>query len=285
MAVQFDRQYRLSAGQAGGAGFEVGATSSDSPTALHISFTVEKCDTETPNTANISLWNLNKEHLAILNEKDCVVTLRAGYGNVMPLIFVGTVTFISTDIDGGDRETRMELADGRVELRDTYLSLSYAGKINSRKVIENIAEQMGVALTFSYNATFRDFITGFSFVGPARIGLDRAVASSGLSWQIQNGILQVRKPKDTMTQEVFVLSPDSGLIKIPKKITYGEDSGGGGQQSGWEIEYLMNGVINIGDLVRLESKYVKGYFRVRSVETYGDNLEGDWICRTQLLQV
>lgn len=282
--VQFDRQYRFAAGPAGGTGFEIGETAPDSPTALHISFTVEKADTETPNTSDISLWNLSPEHLAILNQKDCVVTLRAGYDKLMTLIFVGTVTFLSTELDGADRETSMELADGGIELRDTYVSMSYSGAINSKKIIEDIAVQMGVTVTFSYNATFYDFPNGFSVIGTGRVALDKACSSSGLTWQIQNGVLQVKNARDTMTREVYLLSPDSGLLGIPKKVTFGADSSGGEDQSGWEVEYLLNGAIGIGDYVRLESNTVKGYFRVYSIEMSGDNLEGDWLCTTRLLE-
>ena len=282
--IQFDRQYRFAAGRAGGSGFEIGATSPERPTAMHISFSVEKSDTETPNTARISLSNLNPEHLAILNETDCVVTLRAGYGNHMPLIFVGTVTYLETSLEGADRETTLEAADGRVELRDTYVSLSYSGSINGKKIIEDIAVEMGVTLTFSYNAQFADYANGFSFVGPAHAALDKACASSGLQWQFENGILQVKKRRDTMTREVFLLSPDSGLIGIPKKITFGKDATGDGDQSGWEVDYLLNGSIGMGDYIRLESKLVQGYFRARSIEMNGDNLEGDWLCTAKLLE-
>lgn len=281
---QFDRQYRFAAGPAGSSGFEIGATTPNQPTAMHISFSVEKADTETPNTARISVWNLNPEHLAILNEKDCVVTLRAGYANLMTLIFVGTITYIETTLDGADRETALEAADGRIELRDTYVSLSYSGKINSKKIIEDVAGQMGVAVTFSYNAAFYDFPNGFSVIGTGRVALDKACASSGLQWQIQNGILQVKISRDTMTREVYVLSPDSGLLGIPKKIMFGEDGSGADEQPGWEVEYFLNGAIGIGDYVRLESKAVKGYFRVRSIEMSGDNLEGEWMCTAKLLE-
>lgn len=281
---QFDRQYRFAAGPAGGKGFEIGATTLESPTAMHINFSVEKADTETPNTSKISLWNLNPEHLAILNEKDCVVTLRAGYDTLMTLVFVGTVTYISTELDGADRETAMEVADGRVELRDSYVSLSYTGKINTKKIIEDTAMEMGVTVTFSYNAQFADLPNGFSYIGPGRVALDKACASSGLQWQIQNGILQVKMKRDTMTREVYLLSPDSGLLGIPKRITFGEDGSGADDQKGWEVEYLLNGAIGIGDYVRLESKTIKGYFRVRSIEMSGDNIEGDWKCVAKLLE-
>ena len=89
----FDRKYRFAAGPPGGVGFEVGT---GEPMPLRISFNIEKADTETPNTARISLWNLNPEHLAMLNEKDCSVMLRAGYGNRISLVRAGSITYVKT---------------------------------------------------------------------------------------------------------------------------------------------------------------------------------------------
>jgi hypothetical protein len=202
----------------------------------------------------------------------------------MPLVFVGAVTFSETTLDSADRQTDIEAADGRVELRDTYVSLSYSGVINTKSIITDIAGEMGVTLEFSYNAEFADLPKGFSFIGTARTALDKACASSGLQWQIQNGILQVKMSRDVMSKEVFVLSPDSGLIDIPKKITLSADATGAEDQSGWEVVYFLNGAIGIGDYVSIESKAVKGYFRVHSIEMNGDNLEGDWLCTAQLIE-
>ena len=282
--IQFGREYRFSAGQAGGDGFEIGETTTGSPKALHISFSIEKADTETPNTAIISLWNLNPEHLAILNEPDCIVTLRAGYGSHMPLIFVGAITYIETSLDGGDRETRIEAADGRVELRDCYVSLSYAGTISTNKIIEDIAADMGVAVSFSYNVRFAELPNGFAFVGNGRTALDKACASSGLDWQIYNGVLQVKLRGDTMTREVYLLSPDSGLIGIPKKITFGSTAQADGDESGYECEFLLNGAVGIGDYIRVESKVVTGYFRIRSLSMDGDNESGSWLSKAKLIE-
>ena len=78
----FDRQYRLAAGKAGSAGFEFG--SGKRP--LHVSFSVEKADTNSQNTAKVTIWNLSDEHLAELRKNDCVVVLHAGYGDTRPLI-------------------------------------------------------------------------------------------------------------------------------------------------------------------------------------------------------
>ena len=54
----FNRQYRLAAGKAGSTGFEIG--SGKRP--LHVSFSVEKADTNSQNTAKVTIWNLSDEH-------------------------------------------------------------------------------------------------------------------------------------------------------------------------------------------------------------------------------
>lgn len=275
----FDRQYRLSAGQAGATGFEIGGGQRP----LHISFSAEKADTDSQNTAKVTIWNLNDEHLAELNKDDCVVVLRAGYGSVMPLIFTGVVTFAKTKTDGSDIATEVELVDNRIEVRDTYVSVSYTGSVNCKTLIQDTADQMGVTVSFSYNAEFKDIPNGYSYVGPARNVLTKACETSGLVWSINNGILQVKKPGDTMSREVYELSAETGLLNIPQRVQISDEADG--YSYGWDVEYLMNAAINIDDYVYLNSKYVRGYFRVYSVSIEGDNMEGSWTCTARLLEV
>ena len=277
----FDRQYRLSAGPAGGTGFEVG----DGDNPLHITFSFQRTDLNAQNTGRVSIWNLNDEHLAELNKDDCVVSLRAGYGTNMPLIFAGLVTHATTTPDGADRCTALELVDNRIEIRDTYVSLSYSGTVSTKAIIEDVGNQMGVTVSFSYNAEFSDLPNGFSYVGPAIDVLTKSCNSTGLVWSIQNGILQVKRPEDVMSREVYVLSAETGLLGIPKRVVVANDNGTSEAQHGWDVEYFLNGGINIDDYVKLESKLVSGFFRVYSLEIDGDNLEGSWICKARLLEV
>lgn len=277
--TNFDRQYRLSAGQAGSTGFLIG----NGQRPLHIAFSVEKADTDSQNTASVSIWNLNDAHIAELNKDDCVVVLRAGYGTVMPLIFTGIVTFSKTKADGSDIITEIELVDNRVELRDTYVSVSYEGKVNCKTLIQDTADQMGVTASYSYNAEFEDIPNGYSYVGPARNVLTKACDTSGLVWSINNGVLQIKKPKDTMSREVYELSAQTGLVGIPQRVQLSGESET--SQYGWDVEYLMNAAINIDDYVYLDSKYVRGYFRVYSVTIEGDNYDGSWTCVARLLEV
>lgn len=280
--MNFDRQYRLSAGQAGQTGFEIGG---ETPVPLHVSFSVQRTDLTSPNTAKVSIWNLNDQHIAELNKDDCIVILKAGYGGTMPLIFTGFVTYATTSPDGADRCTEVELVDNRVELRDTFVSLSYAGLINAKKLIDDIAAQMGVAVVYSYNAEFVDLPNGFSFVGKASDVLEKSCTSSNLVWSMQNGVLQVKKPGDVMSQSAYLISADTGLVGIPKRVLVAGDKNSSVAKHGWDIEYLMNAAINIDDYVKLETKTVSGFFRVYSLEIEGDNVNGVWQCKARLLEV
>ena len=281
----FDRQYRLAAGPAGGTGFEVGETSKAQPVALHVNFSLQKSDLETQNTGRVTLWNLNPSQLAVLNEKDCVVSLKAGYGSKLALIFAGIVSYVSTTIDSADRKTEIEVIDNLVEIRDTYVSVSYNGTVNWKTIFDDVAAQMGVAVSYSYNAEFVDISNGFSFVGLARDIMTKGCKCCNLTWSLQNGVMQVKKPGDVMSREVYVLSPDTGLLGIPARVVITQDEATGKNTLGWDVEYFLNGAINIDDYVKLESETVTGYFRVYSLEISGDNVSGDWICKARLLEV
>ena len=275
----------MSAGPAGRDGFEIGETSSAQTVPLHVSFSLQKSDLETQNTGRVTVWNLNKQQLAVLNEKDCVISLRAGYGNRLSLIFAGVVSYVSTTIDGADRKTEIEAVDSLVQIRDTHIAVAYSGNVNWRTILDDVAGQMGVAVSYSYNAKFADIPNGFSFVGLARDIISKGCSCCGLTWSLQNGVMQIKNPGDVMSREVYVLSPDSGLISVPARVVITQDEATGKNTLGWDIEYFLNGSIDINDYVKLESETATGYFRIYSLEISGDNVSGDWICKARLLEV
>lgn len=279
----FSRTYRLEAGPAGQIGFQIGETTGASGMPLHVSFAIEKSDVDTDNTGRCTIWNLNAEHIDMLNRPDCIVSLRAGYDDVMPLIFSGVVTYVATAADGADMATEVELTDSRIEVRDAVISVSFAGKVNSKKILQHIADAMGVTLSIGWDATFRD-VRNFAFVGSGKKAVSKICDINGLAFSIQNGILQVKTPGSTMSREVFLLSPDTGLIGTPKRITIAATDTTPAQH-GWEVEYLMNAAISIDDYVRLESKSVQGYFRASKIAIEGDSHSGVWQCTGTLLEV
>lgn len=283
--TNFLRTYTMKCGKMGEKGFEIGNVKSPKETALHISFSVEKSDAEAANTAKVQVWNLSDQNLKTLDGKDCIIELKAGYGGRNALILAGNVTNVVTVPDNADRMTEIEVVDGRVELRDTVISVSFNGAVNCQDVYQYIAEQMGVSIVFANDLQYVVLPNGFSFVGKARTALQKLVACCGHAWTMQNQILQITWPGRPISVRGYLLSSDTGLLNIPKRITIGANAESGDSQTGWEVEYLLNGAIGINDIVQLESRITRGYFRVHKLTFDGDNLEGDWICTAQLLEI
>ena len=277
------RAYQFSARQAGGIGFGTNE--------LRIQFSVEKSDVASPNTAKISIWNLNPAHKAALEEKDCIVTLNAGYKGNTPMVLTGTVTNVVTEDDGADQKTTIDVLDGRKELRDSYVTLGYLQSTDSKLILQDAAGQMGLPITFSPGASFKP-LESYSYVGLAKNVLDKVCASNNLTWTIQNGVIQVTKPNEPISTVAHLISPQTGLIGSPKKLTQSEKNSGSAEenssknkaQAGWEIRYFLNAAVGVNDLVQLQSKAASGIFRVKSVKIQGDNMAGDWICIAKVVE-
>ena len=293
---QFKRQYRLRAGPEGFVGFEIGEEKPPHYKALHIQFSLERTDSNTLNTAKISIWNLNQLQLNTLAMTNCIVELNAGYGERRPCIFRGTVSSVVTQLDGANRCTEIEAIDGFAQVRDTYVSVCYSGRISVKTLIDDTANLMGLPAVYSKKArslaTKATLARGFSYIGCGKNILDSACKVATLVWSIQNGTLQVTRKNESISSSAQIISKETGLIGVPKKIynsavAAGENTGSTLQDSlfGYEVVYLMNGAISVNDLVKLESEEVTGMFRVYKLEIHGDNTEGDWQCTAQLVEV
>lgn len=276
------RTYTLRAGKMGTKGFEIGNVNSITEDCLHVSFSVEKSSEESPNDAKVQIWNLSKQNLSILESKDCIVELKAGYGNNRSLILVGNVSSAITTLDNADRLTELTVVDGLVELRDTNIKVSINGKVNGKTVYKKIATAMGLSIKFAPDLWFRTIPNGFSYVGKAKNALQKIANYCGQSWSIQNQVIHVTWPGRSIATQGYLLSSDTGLINIPKRITIGS---GDESKTGWEVEYLLNGAIGVNDIVRLSSDTASGYFLVHKVTMDGDNMSGDWVCTAQLLKI
>lgn len=276
------RTYTLKAGKMGTKGFEIGNISSTTQDCLHVSFSVEKSSEESQNDAKVQIWNLSPQNLSILESEDCTVELKAGYGNNRSLIFVGNVASAITTLDNADRLTELTVVDGLVELRDTNISVSINGAVDGKVVYQTIADAMGVSVKYAPDLWFRIVPNGFSYVGKAKGALQKIADFCGQSWSIQNQVLCVTWPGRPIVTQGYLLSADTGLINIPKRITIGS---GKESKSGWEVEYLLNGAIGVNDIVMLSSSTASGYFLVYKVTMDGDNMDGDWVCTAQLLKI
>lgn len=293
--LNWNRQYRMRAKLNGETKFEIGEPDETTHLALHIHFSVEKTDSTTLNSTKIKLWNLSPESVNVLLQTGCAVEINAGYGESMPLIFRGVVSNVEESIDGADRLIELEAVDGFASISKTKVSISYKGKTMALTVLLFVAEKMGLPIVYSKSARAvlenSYFYNGYSYIGYASYALDKICSITGLSWSIQNGILQMRKKGEGVSRSVHLINKETGLINIPKRIysssvssTDTETDTASDSLYGYEIEYFLNGAIGIGDTVYVESGIVTGYFMVYEITMDGDNLEGDWTCTAKITE-
>ncbi len=300
--MNFNRQYTILAGVPGHMGFELSSTGQPRP--LHVNFDLEKTDSQTSNTGRLQVSNLNDEHKAILSEEGCVVEIRAGYSDTLGSIFLGGAMNPSEILQNADRTLELELYDGHA-CYDAVGSISLNGVVMGNTLLSEIKTKMGVESVIvtdkaSSMLQTAKYSNGYCYVGKLKTALQSLTGKAGLNFSMQNGVLQIFAPGEAVTTQAYVISAETGLISIPKKITLSQSStvksgstkggvslsgGTGNGIPGYEIEYFINGAIGINDLVELESRTVSGIFRVCKQHYTGDNYTGDWKCTAQVVEV
>jgi hypothetical protein len=291
---RFDKVYRLLVGRPGQKGVEITQP-------IRIGFKIEKTSSEQPNTFTFTIYNLAPQTRLSVEEPDMRCVFYAGYAEEYGPILTaaGAITQVDTSYKEPDVVTQLTARDGFIEIRDTAVSLSYGQGVQASAVIREIAKQMGLIPVMADDIPDGKLTHGFSFYGPARTALHKITRRTGLEWSVQNQQLQVIPLLGTTKRKAVVLSADSGLIGYPERnrvasqeIAIDKDQPAGDkvkvtstrpQRDGWTVTSLLLPQVNPGDLVKLESKLVTDFFRVKSVTHSAGEKNDDWQSELELI--
>lgn len=271
---------------------------------LHIGFQIDKDTTKESNKAKLEIYNLSDATCKKIEVPDTEVEIYAGYERAggAVLAFKGTVTYGFTRDAGTDCITTLDLADGTVALRDSYCSLSYAPGTSAKTIIQRCANEMGVPVVYGDEVgELESYKNGFSFIGQAKNALTEICDALGLSWSIQNNILNIILAGGTSTNRGLVFSPQSGLVGVPERIVQAEYKSNKSnpkktqkekakkndprKKAGWKINTLLVPSVNPADMVKVESKWITGWFRVEKVAHRGDYNGTNWGSAMELIEV
>lgn len=271
---------------------------------LHIGFSIDKDTTKESNKAKLEIYNLSDATRKKIEVPDTEVEIYAGYeraGGAI-LAFKGTVTYGFTRDAGTDCITTLDLADGTVAMRDSYCSLSYAPGTSAKTIIQRCANEMGVPVVYGDDVgELESYKNGFSYYGQADGALTEICNALGLSWSIQNNILNIILAGGTSTNRGLVFSPQSGLVGVPERIVQAEYKSNKSnpkktqkekakkndprKKAGWKINTLLVPSVNPADMVKVESKWITGWFRVEKVSHRGDYNGTNWGSMMELIEV
>lgn len=261
---------------------------------LRIAFEIEKNSESTANPGKIMVYNLSKQSRAEFEEKDRFVILQAGYlgrdgtssifdtslpnqgGGILTSIFSGNIQRSFTDRNGPDLVTTIEVGDGEKELKETVVDKSFAPGISVGAVITSLVGDLGLAIGTVRDLATDIFRNGFSASGRVSEILDELVKKQGLEWHVQDGEVNVLKATSNTKEPTVILSPTSGLIGVPSKMT-------GANRDDERVEFtsLLNPKIKPGVAVILNSTLISGTLRVKKTLLSGDTRGPAWYTKVE----
>ncbi len=240
---------------------------------LKVIFNIEKSTDRDPNKATITVHNLAERTRKEL-QKEQPVIVQAGYTNTIQQIFSGDITYISHAREGVDWVTTLQCNDGARQYVSARLSVSFGPGTQFRSLLQTLAEALGVGLgnaqgqftAGDFRGGLVEFTKGVVVSGKVSDILDKYVTTAGFKWSLQDGQLQILKPGQTTTEELVVLTKDSGLIGSPEV----------GEEGIVSAKSLLQGTIRPGRRIRIESLEVDGTFKIERVSHVGDSWGTDW---------
>ena len=239
-----------------------------------------KASRQSYNTCQLTIYNLNAQHRAQLQEKNVRTSLMAGYVGSISQVFSGELQRASTVHDGTDWITTIKSGDGVRQSKSARMSKSFQGPIDPGKVLEAVAKEVGVglgnvkekALEGGLRPALKEFSNGFVAHGKVEKVLRRVTKSMGYSYSIQDEQIVLLGPSETVPGTAVLLSPNTGLIGSPEP----------GEKGITKARSLLLPDLLPGRKVKIESLSVNGFFRVEKVVMTGDTWETDWYSETEL---
>lgn len=292
---------------------------------LRITFDIDKTSQSNPNTARISIYNLNPTSRGFSERPNLKIQLFVGYLGIgqkiqnLGLLFSGNVTRYVTEKSGTDYITTFETGDGEKAVNESNFNKTYSlPKVpNVYDIMKEMAKNVGIVVN-DENIKLRlnkKFENGITFSGPIKKHMDQLAALSKTEWSVQSGELQVNPVDGGSVSDIVIISESTGLIGIPVKRqidlgkrTVGEVALDIPKQkkttqkvrkkktkeqtkfNGIEFTALINTLIRPTGIVQVISNLddataVNGVFVVKKAEYSGDTREGDWMVKCECLEV
>ncbi len=273
---------------------------------VDVAFEIEKSLDPVPNTVHLEMFNLNLESrkaLEALNtyekhyyrgqkrpkkpkgatnlpkEGRIPVEIEAGYADSRSLLFSGDLRrAVSQKKPDGTRVTTIEGEDGGRSFAVSRISHSLAPGALRIDGVRLCAQAMGVGL-----GNIRDvgeilggsrLANGATIHGQAHEELRRLLRPVGVTYSIQNGVLQFVAVGQGLQRRAVVLSPTSGLIGTPEVSSTGFVT----------VECLMIPNISPGSVVQVVSDETEfsGFYIVHKATYKGNTRSSEWGARLEL---
>lgn len=249
---------------------------------FRIAFEIAKTIGQEANTLKVSIYNLSRSNRAELVKSGQNIEVEAGYSGNFEVVGIANVNRVLIEHNPPNIITTLEAADGVRTLRDVTLSLSFKGPVTVDRILDEVAEKMGIGRVDTGADVKGQYIHGFSFSGKAKEALNKLTAKANVIWSIQNNDLVIFDRFNSNLERVVLLTPQTGLIDSPQALEDDDASETRAKNRGYKVRSLLNPKIEVGNLLKLESQDVTGQFRIDSVVHTCDTRANEWMTEAEI---
>lgn len=193
---------------------------------LRIKFLVKRSDTQTPNMAEIRVYNLEINTARRIRKEFSKVVLQAGYEENFGVIFQGNIKQVILGRESGvDTFIDIIAGDGDLSYNFAIVNQSLAAGAGQQ---EQIAAAIG-AMTRTGETTQgpigelppTKLPRGKVMYGMARDYLEQSAITSNKTWSIQDGKVQFVSVTSYLPGEVVQLNSKTGMVGTPQQTNEG----------------------------------------------------------------
>lgn len=252
-------------------------------TGLDCAFRVEKTTKVQPNTCELSIWNLTRDHQSQLEQlvprtktqatQGIPCQIEAGYKDAVSLVWLGDLRTADTVREGADWVTHLTSGDGEKAWKNAKIHVSYGPKTSLETALRAMARALGVGegnlsktVARLKQAGSAIFPAGTSISGPVSRELTAFAQSADLEVSIQDGALQFLDRGKALAGTSLLLNSETGLVDSPTVDNEGVLT----------AKMLMIPDVRCGGLVTVDAERIQGTYRIEKATWSGDTAGTDW---------
>lgn len=233
--------------------------------ALRFAFAVHRGDIQTPNSADIRIYNANDATAQAIDKEFTRVVLQAGYEGNYGIIFDGQIKQVRRGRESAtDTYIDITAADGdsAYNFATSALSLAAGSTPNDHvaAVLQGMAEY-SISRGYIPDMPGNPLPRGKVIYGMSRDELRKIARNTQTQWSIQDGKLQLIPETAYLPGDVPVLTSATGLLGLPEQT-----------QNGIKLKVLLNPSLKIGQAVKLDNESIQRYRYNLAINQQAQNL-------------
>lgn len=211
---------------------------------------------------DVAIANLTPETIRTINKGDRVI-INAGYGDNMGNVLVGTIADMDTNSDNVDRILNLMVKPDINIILSLRVCKSYTPGTMASFIIKDLLNEINVEVgTVKLDRDVK-YEQGKVFNSTVNDALTEIVAETNSFMFVRCNIIYIIDSIYEIDTGIL-LNKSTGLIGSPEIIDIGD-------AKGYKITCLLNPMLTLGSIFRLESRYLSGLFRVQNGQHDGSS--------------